>query len=422
MLSSHAPIITHLCKRSILPMNDKRSQRGQALILIVLGIVGLVAITALAIDAGNAFSDRRHAQNAADTAALAAALAKINGQDLSTAATNRATSNGYDGVTDNTVTVNNPPAAGCDGSNGPYAGNDEYIQVIIHSDVNTFFAPIVGIDQLHNCVEAIAMAKMGVNAAIFAGSQTCQNTIAWSGSNVSVIGGVHSNNDVKVGGSNNYVEGTLSYVSTVDPPNNPNKITYNPPPPANPVQTSPQDYPVSFAIDDYAPGGAEAIAAQSAYHYCACNKMDIGWLKDNNLYDEGTKTLQDGLYYTTGEVDLSASDIFGNAVTFVARDEISLSGSTHNLGPYVDRLLFFTDKKYTQAGGKQCNNAVVKISGSVHDWSGIIYAPNGLIEMSGSSNTTLAGTLIGFTVKLSGSVLNIHYDPNLLPSTLELAK
>src|SRR5689334_20899575 len=50
--------------------------RGQALILIALAAVGLFAVTGLAIDGGARFSDRRHAQNAADTAALAAALTK----------------------------------------------------------------------------------------------------------------------------------------------------------------------------------------------------------------------------------------------------------------------------------------------------------------------------------------------------------
>ena len=65
---------------------NKKSQfeSGQALILIVLAIFGLVGITGLAIDGGMSFSDRRHAQNAADTAALAGALAKINAQETMT--------------------------------------------------------------------------------------------------------------------------------------------------------------------------------------------------------------------------------------------------------------------------------------------------------------------------------------------------
>ncbi|MCI0553607.1 MAG: pilus assembly protein TadG-related protein, partial [Anaerolineae bacterium] len=61
-------------------MTNKNSEKGQALVLIALAAVGLFAFAALAIDGGRVFSDRRHAQNAADTAALAAALAKIRAE------------------------------------------------------------------------------------------------------------------------------------------------------------------------------------------------------------------------------------------------------------------------------------------------------------------------------------------------------
>src|SRR5688572_29709495 len=58
------------------------TERGQALILVALAAIGLFAVTALAIDGSARFSDRRHAQNAVDTAAMAAALAKVNALTL----------------------------------------------------------------------------------------------------------------------------------------------------------------------------------------------------------------------------------------------------------------------------------------------------------------------------------------------------
>src|SRR5512141_3503749 len=59
-------------------MNPQRArERGQALILVVFAIVGLIGLTGLAIDGGGAYSDRRHAQNAADTAVLATALTTV---------------------------------------------------------------------------------------------------------------------------------------------------------------------------------------------------------------------------------------------------------------------------------------------------------------------------------------------------------
>jgi len=50
-----------------------RKRRGQALLLIAGAIVGLVALVALAVDGGNAFAQRRIAQNAADGGAMAGA-------------------------------------------------------------------------------------------------------------------------------------------------------------------------------------------------------------------------------------------------------------------------------------------------------------------------------------------------------------
>ncbi len=55
-------------------------EKGQAAVLLVLTMVVLLGFTALAIDGGRLYSDRRHAQNAADAAALAGALQKANNQ------------------------------------------------------------------------------------------------------------------------------------------------------------------------------------------------------------------------------------------------------------------------------------------------------------------------------------------------------
>ena len=65
-------------------MKPRLQERGQALIMIALAVVGMFGFSALAIDGSRVFSDRRHAQNAADTAALAAALARVRAAFAST--------------------------------------------------------------------------------------------------------------------------------------------------------------------------------------------------------------------------------------------------------------------------------------------------------------------------------------------------
>jgi Tfp pilus assembly protein PilX len=162
------------------------SERGQALIIFALAAIGLFGIVGLAIDGSAKFSDRRHAQNAADTAAMAGALAKVNAltnkisdnspttgspttcpppsgvlpspvcEALQLAGLNRALSNGYNNnLVSNTVEVYSPPIS------GPYSGNSEYVQVIITSHVNTTFSRVVGIQQTHNTVQAVALTKEG---------------------------------------------------------------------------------------------------------------------------------------------------------------------------------------------------------------------------------------------------------------------
>src|SRR5258706_855071 len=110
------------------PNKSKILERRQALILIVFSIIGLIGMSALAIDGGNAYLERRKTQNAADSAELAGAIARIEGNNWRAVALASAKSNGYDNNgTTNTVELNTPPTS------GQYVDNPEYIQVIVTS-------------------------------------------------------------------------------------------------------------------------------------------------------------------------------------------------------------------------------------------------------------------------------------------------
>jgi Flp pilus assembly protein TadG len=171
----------------------KVSEKGQALVVIALSAVVLIGFVALTVDGGAKFSDRRHAQNAADTAALAAALEKVNEltdgtldispttnawatcppptgvspspvcDALRIAALDRADSNGYDNnPTTNTVEVYSPPISGYYST---VANSDDYVQVIITSHVQTTFMRIFGVQETDNIVGAVAYMKEGKNLA-----------------------------------------------------------------------------------------------------------------------------------------------------------------------------------------------------------------------------------------------------------------
>lgn len=146
-------------------MKSMNSQKGQALILIAFGIVALIGFTALAVDGGRVFSDRRNAQNAADTSALAAALAELHEKPIGFEAEGlaRAASNGYENDADSQVTVvfcntvqsSSNPCTGLP----PGADPSEYIRVEIISDVPMTFARVLGREFVTNRVEAITRVQ-----------------------------------------------------------------------------------------------------------------------------------------------------------------------------------------------------------------------------------------------------------------------
>ena len=154
--------------------NPKSSERGQALVVIALSAVVLFGFVALAIDGTAKFSDRRHAQNAADTAALAGALALANEETGACGtleqwecdALLRAEDNGYDDLTNNEVWVFKCDSLVADRGGapldcGPYEGKEHYVSVIILSHVDTSFARVIGFTQTHNLVQAVSYYKVG---------------------------------------------------------------------------------------------------------------------------------------------------------------------------------------------------------------------------------------------------------------------
>jgi putative Flp pilus-assembly TadE/G-like protein len=211
-------------KKIILP----RFASGQALVLIALAAIGLFGITGLAIDGSAKFSDRRHAQNAADTAALAGALAKYQSERdglsdspitcpapslpysdvcnaILDAAKQRATDNGYDGdLVRSVVGVYRPPISGVysNCSDVHFSCND-YVQVIIDSNVDTLFARVIGISQIHNHVEAVASTisedssfNFGGNAIVALKPSGCDALRAQGGAQIKIYGGgLYSNSD-----------------------------------------------------------------------------------------------------------------------------------------------------------------------------------------------------------------------------------
>lgn len=144
-------------------MNRIENERGQAIVLIALAMVAVLGFAALAVDGGRIYSEKRRAQNAADSAAYAAASAAAGGQNQATAIAaglNQASFNAYTDANpannpgqDLDVMIFNPPV------DGPYAGNNAYYQAKIRNKVDPVFSQVVYPNGLEIAAEAVAFVQ-----------------------------------------------------------------------------------------------------------------------------------------------------------------------------------------------------------------------------------------------------------------------
>ncbi len=380
------------------------------LVTVSLILLALMAGAALALDMGEVLVECRHARNAADHAALAAAWAHCNGRNAQSAADSSVLRNGFD-IWDLTL------ADTTDGS-----------QAEINTTVDMAFAAVIGIDTVD--VSGLAVARCsgggGQGGAIFAFGDTCDDPgkiqLKLSGSKNTVYGGVHSNDNVALSGEQNnfgFDNPPDDPFTHVKPILDPAKLATNWFDTGYPKQvTEKLPEPDFIDIKDYGPGGSAAKAAAADGGKWFFSPKD--WDKDE-ITERG-----EGLYYARGDIIVPK---INGAFTFVAEGMIRAPAGESTLTPYVDNLLFmgawdWSDPKNGSKLEDQCDSAVVTVNGSQTDWTGIIYAPNGLIKLEGSTNISLTGAVLGYSVDLSGSELVIIGDssPAEPPGSPQLIK
>lgn len=421
---------------------------GQALILIALAAIGLFAVVGLAIDGSAKFSDRRHAQNAADAAALAGALAlgsektdpvldadgNLLGIEWKLDALDIAAKNGYfRDLLSSDVKVYRCDEA--DASCGaPYTGSAQYVQVIISSNISTYFARVIGINQIHNTVQAVALAKRG--GPLYEGSSIvsldphsgCPGSLTVGGNGTVTLngGGMFVNSDSSdcafeqqgcslnldiVGGGitsvgNNNVDFDACYTgdaSTTTYDADPISFPMDVETPNEPTEcTSPAGWFSSDAITTYLhPGRYNEFPPKSGGGitvrdhifmypgiYCVNNVVK---LNDQHLILDGA----DVTIYIRSGYDFS-----------IENGEFHLSASTS--GEYAGYLMIVG----TDFSGSPTS---CKIDGNANDtYTGTIFAPYCNITINGTANSTAYnGQIVGYDVKVNGaSNMSFTYDPD----------
>ncbi len=409
-------------------LNKNVSEKGQALILILFGIFGVIALTALAVDGGHAFADRRQAQAAADTAVLAAALAKVNGYNWQSAALARAAENGYAAAGPlSTVTVTSPPTSGkyscAQIDSTPPAGDacTEYVQVTIISSVQTWFAPLVGVNTLTNQVNAVARAKPAVTQPMFFGhamvslNKTACRAFEFAGSSTTTItsdtgAGVWVNSTCATALANSAQQSFYQGSGLVSAPS----ISV-----VGGAYYDPADITLT-ASGAVSTGATQITNIQITWPTPTCTGTaeedgSSGQMKSGNYTSNapfppnGIKVLQPGVYcISNANVDIT-SDLKGEGVMlYVQTGSVSMSGnakielSAPTTGQFAGLLFYLPPTN---------NKSFIVNGNNESSWSGMMLAPASHIQMNGSGKPNgVNSQIIGDTVTVSGDgAVQIHY-------------
>ena len=385
----------------------KKGERGQAIIIIVFSIIGIIGVSSLAIDGGNALIDRRKTETAASAAALAGAVARINGDDWRAAALAAARMNGYDnnGIT-NTVELNTPPLS------GPYAENSEYIEVIVTSHLQTYFGSVIGVPQITSVSNVVSQTKPATYGQMFDGyalvslapHSTCDKKRSfWIHTEATINltgGGIFVNSDnmvcafMQMGSGSIRVKDTspISVVGGADI-QKPKLIS------PGEVQTGavPISYPPAFQMPKVGCGSNIATAD------LVNGTMTPGnWEEPGDFPPEEVHDLEGGIYCISGDVVIGGgARLTGNGVLLIIEQgkvlisgdaEVDLSAPKNGNGA---GLLIYMPLD---------NHSRIAINGNADSsYRGTILAPSADIRLNGpSSDFGLHSQIIGYYIEVDG--------------------
>jgi len=433
------------------------SQQGQAAVLLALAMIGLLAIVGLALDGGMLYWNQRRAQNGADAAVIAGVTAMVDdfladgtvcgpeqaildrvyeyasvnevpdaGGGNNVEAFYLTKNNNGDRVLLINPATNKPWKVGGGGANIPCNQNIAGLQVRASFPQQTFLAGIIGIAESNVTVQASAEWVYGggwcSDFVIYAiePNPDDPDVLKVAGSKAFIHGGgIHSGGSIHLQTETDFIPDNV-VIEYAPGAKHIDKIWENIKDPdpvgkAVPYEKLPDDF--FYKWEDFVgPSGRFYLDAQRdgipVYYFT----RDID--KDDVKNAQGLKP---GLYVTTGAVKLSNVDPgrdSGNIgstdkpwqVTFAALGQIHISGGINQV-PAVPGIFVFSDSN-------DMNNGAIQLSGSNNNMTGLVMAPHGLVNFSGSFNGNMNGQIVGWRVNIQGSEAHFVHDNSLCPYTL----
>jgi hypothetical protein len=202
---------------------------------------------------------------------------------------------------------------------------------------------------------------------------------------------MHSNNGIHVSGSDSTIDGGVTAVGGVLETGSGNTNYVD----GYQTGVAVREDPLGefYALSEFAPGGRlwENAAIKTEINQGGT------WMPSGVL---------NGLYYVHGDVHINSATVGPDGITIAATGQIQFSSGA-NLRYHVGGFLLVSG---AETG---CGNKAIRFSGSSIQWMGVVYAPHGAVDISGSDNNII-GAVIAQSVDFSGSENDIVYDPSLL--------
>jgi formylmethanofuran dehydrogenase subunit C len=226
-------------------------------------------------------------------------------------------------------------------------------------------------------VTTLPVAAQGY-AILATAPAVCGNGLQLSGSQIDITGNIRSNGNINISGSQIEVHGAISYGGSghVGTGVNADSVTHSP---------LPVVAVVPWLLTDFLPGARWSSLPGYTAHLGSWTISGGG--------------ATPGIHYVAGDVTISGNAPALTGVTIVATGRIQVSGAATISPARSDMPALFS------AGGS-CWNSGINLSGSKIEWSGVIAAPNGLVQVS--SSKVDGGRIIGGAVQMSGSDIELH--------------
>ena len=434
---------------------NKKSESGQAIVLLALAVIGLIGFTALAIDGGSVFADRRRAQSASDAASLAGgghiALWLGNSHidydhfncsnQTITDIMNYGIYKAQERAEDNDFIDPEIGVSALCEDNGPLF-DEKYIDIStnITTTTKTSFLQVVFEGPVTNEVRSTVRvrptdAAAHGNSIVALNPDPClgnQNGMILGGSNSTLVegGGIWSNGCMQCEGLNGkfddegnwvypveVIDGTISYGGML---NNCDPLDLSPFPqhsteliPYSSYSTYIPPCNETYSVDSI---GMSSKSGFSGHQWCVTSDKNAIKLPSGDF----TATDVTFVIRYGGDIEINADEVIMKAAPLDW--EPSIGSPNPYLSPPIPGVLIYVPQDY------EC---VIKINGNVDsEYAGMIYAPSCDITINGDSTSetpvNFYTQVIGWNIHITGNaVIDFQYnkDQNLnKPAYLDLLK